>query len=151
MGLFDEHSFEAQSAGFLANQLARLMANTLAQALQPISLAPAQFATLVQLWSEEGLTQRDLVERLQVEQATMAGTLNRMERDGLITRKPHPQDSRAQAIFLTPRGRELQTPAVQAAMEVNRFALASLAPQEQEQLLALMLRVVQHVRSQRHA
>jgi DNA-binding MarR family transcriptional regulator len=137
------------SVGFLSNQLARLMSNALAQSLQPMGLAPAQFATLLQLWREDGLTQRDLVDRLHIEQATMASTLNRMERDGLIVRKPHPQDSRAQSIFLTSRGRELQAAAMLEARQVSRNALAILGPDERTQLLELMHRVVEHMKSTR--
>jgi DNA-binding MarR family transcriptional regulator len=140
------NDFQAQSAGFLANQMARLFTNALTQAIQPLGITPAQFVTLLELWRGDGLTQRDLVERLNIEQATMAGTLNRMERDGLITREPHPNDSRAQSIFLTERGRELQGPAQQVATEVNRMALATLTPDEQEELLALMHRVLERLR-----
>ena len=137
------------SVGFLSNQLARLMSNALAQSLQPIGLAPAQFATLLQLWREDGLTQRDLVDRLHVEQATIASTLNRMERDGLIIRKPHLKDSRAQYILLTSRGRELQAPAMREARQVSQSALAILEGEERAQLLDLMHRVVEHMKSVR--
>lgn len=141
--------FQDRSAGFLANQMARLMTNALALALQPLGLAPAQFATLLALWHEDGLSQRALVEHMKIEQSTMANTLNRMERDGLIRRKTHPQDSRVQSIFLTERGRELKEPALQAATGINRVALSVLAPKERQQLLELMRRVVEHQQSRR--
>jgi DNA-binding MarR family transcriptional regulator len=148
MGIL-ENDWQARSLGFLTNQIARFLTNSLAQALQPLGLAPAQFATLLQLWREEGLTQRDLVARLQIEQATMASTLDRMERDGLIRRQPHPQDGRVQSIILTPRSRKLQAAAQRAATEVNQNALSVLNSQEQEQLLTLNSRVLQHLRSRR--
>ena len=40
-----------------------------------------------------------------MEQATIANTLARMERDGLIERRVHPRDKRAQQIFLTDKAR----------------------------------------------
>ena len=46
-----------------------------------------QFAVLLELWAGDGLTQKELVERLDVEQATMANTLARMVRDGLVERR----------------------------------------------------------------
>ena len=70
-----------RSAGFLANHMARLFANGLQQRIRPLGLAPAQFMTLLALWDEDGLTQRELVQRLNVEQATMANTLIRMPAD----------------------------------------------------------------------
>ncbi|MBZ4022803.1 MarR family transcriptional regulator [Rhodobacter sp. TJ_12] len=130
------------SAGFLANLMARLFENRLAAAIRPLGLAPAQFMTLLELWAEEGLTQAELVARLAVEQATMAGTLARMERDGLIERRPHPNDRRAQTLHLTERARALQGPATEAAQAVNARALAGLDPAEQAHFLDLMRGVI---------
>ena len=100
-----------QSAGYLINHLARIFAQALAREIKPLGLAPGQFMVLLELWREDGLTQRDLVGRLDVEQATLANTLSRMERDGLVRRVPHPTDGRAQVIRLTERARRLEGPA----------------------------------------
>ncbi len=45
----------------------------------------------------------------------MANTLTRMERDGLVERRPHPSDKRAQLLFLTERAKGLQEAAEAAA------------------------------------
>jgi DNA-binding MarR family transcriptional regulator len=131
-----------QSAGFLANHMARLFARGLAERIRPLGLAPAQFMTLLALWEEDGLTQGDLFRRLDVEQATMANTLTRMERDGLIERRPHPEDGRAQVVRLTAKGRSLREPATDAAGTVNASALAGLSDKEEAQFLDLMRRVI---------
>lgn len=65
-----------------------------------------------------------------------------MERDGLIVRKPHPDDKRAQSIWLTDKAKALETPAKEAAIGVNRKALASLSPQEQDQFIQMMSRII---------
>lgn len=133
---------KARSAGFLANHMARLFAKGLQQSIRPLGLAPAQFMTLLELWGEDGLTQRQLVERLDVEQATMANTLTRMERDGLIERRPHPGDGRSHSIHLTPKAIALRQPATDAARGVNAVALGGLSEAERLAFLDLTLRVV---------
>ncbi|MGX9351567.1 MarR family winged helix-turn-helix transcriptional regulator [Shimia sp. W99] len=130
------------SAGFLANHMARLFAAGLARRIQPLGLAPAQFMVLLVLWDGDGLTQRDLVERLDVEQATMANTLARMERDGLITRQPSPTDKRARIVRLTDKARALEGDAKAAAQAQNNAALSGLSAAEADQLVDLMRRVV---------
>lgn len=135
-------SFKTSSAGYLANHVARLFARELAEAVRPLGLAPAQFMVLLELWREEGLTQKDLVGRLDVEQATMAATLARMERDGLIERRPDQADARARRIQLTVRARALQEPALAAAKSVNERALAGFSEAECEVLLSGLRRVV---------
>ena len=133
---------KSQSAGFLANQMARLFARSLQTRIAPLGLAPAQFMTLLALWEADGLTQKQLVERLDVEQATMANTLARMERDGLIVRRTHAADARAQCIYLTPRAIGMRDDATQAASMVNAIAMKGLSPQEAQQFLKLMTRVI---------
>lgn len=137
---------KARSPGYLANHMARLFAQGLAEAIRPLGLAPAQFMTLLELWDEDGLTQADLVARLDVEQATMAGTLGRMVRDGLVTRRPHPSDRRAQCIHLTERARALRAPATAAAASVNAQAMAGLAPAKAAEFVELLHRIIGNLR-----
>ena len=131
-----------QSAGYLANHLARLFVQGLHRRIKPLGIVPGQFPVLLELWDEDGLTQKVLVERLDVEQATMANTLTRMERDGLIRRTRHPEDRRAQQVWLTDRAKALHAPAIRAAMDQNQAALAGLSDQERETFIRLMRRVM---------
>jgi DNA-binding MarR family transcriptional regulator len=130
------------SAGYLANHMARLFALGLQERIKPLGLAPGQFMVLIELWREDGLSQRDLVERLDVEQATIANTLARMERDGLISRAPHQGDARIKLIRLTPKARRIEAEAVAAARAQNQAALGDLTPAEREQFLDMMRRVI---------
>lgn len=133
---------KSASAGYLANLMARLFAHRLSEAIRPLGLAPAQFMTLLELWAEDGLTQADLVARLAVEQATMAGTIARMERDGLLLRRPHPSDRRAQTLHLTAHAQALRGPASAAAAGVNRRALAALSAAERADFLHLTGKII---------
>lgn len=131
-----------RSAGYLANQMARLFAQALREAIGPLGIEPGQFPTLLALWEEDGQTQKQLVERTDVEQATMANTLGRMERSGLIQRSRHPSDARAQIVHLTSKAAGLMDQATSGAMAVNERALASLSPSERKTFLDLMQRVI---------
>jgi DNA-binding MarR family transcriptional regulator len=130
--------------------MARLFANALADKLRPLGLAPAQFPVLLELWQHDALTQKELVERLDLEQATVGNTLNRMERDGLITRRPHPQDGRSQMICLTARARSLETEATRCATAINARALADLGDVDRKSLLELMQRVIDRLRAEQN-
>ncbi len=130
------------SAGYLTNHMARLFAQRLHEQTKPLGIAPAQFVVLLELWSEDGLTQRELVDRLAVEQATMANTLTRMERDGLITREPHPTDKRASVTRLTDKARALAGEATKAAQRVNDRALQDVDREEFEVFLKTARKVI---------
>jgi DNA-binding MarR family transcriptional regulator len=138
--------FKDQSPGYLANHMARLFAHGLNARIKPLGLAPAQFMVLLELVDNDGLTQKELVERLDVEQATMANTLARMDRRGLIRRAPHAEDARARTVHLTDKGRALHGPAIAAAKAQNDAATADLTATERAQLIALMHKVIATMR-----
>lgn len=91
----------------LINLAARLTSKAARIRLGPIGAWPGQIPLLVWLLEEEGLTQKDLVERSSIEQPTVAEHLDRMERDGLVRRERDPEDGRRFRIYLTDKAREL--------------------------------------------
>jgi DNA-binding MarR family transcriptional regulator len=135
-----------QSAGYLANHMGRLFTRALQQEVEPFGLAPAQFTTMVEIWRDPGLTQSLLVERLGVEQGTMTNTLARMERDGLIVRRPHERDGRAQSLHLTDKAMAVLEPAIKGAIRANEAALGCLTAEEREPFLIMMQRVIEALR-----
>lgn len=130
------------SAGYLINHMARLFFEELRKQIEPLGIVPGQFPALLALWQKDGQTQRELVDLLDVEQATMANTLNRMERDGLILRKEHPSDGRAKIICLTDKARAIREEAYAAASAVNDRALVGFSEEERDQFVDFMQRAI---------
>ncbi len=134
------------SAGYLVNHMARLLVEILRKRIAPLGIVPGQFPTLLVLWEKDGLTQKELLALLDIEQATLANTLTRMERDGLITRKEHPADARARTIHLTEKGRSIRDSAHLAAMQINEDVLADLSDAETQAFLDYMRRVIGRIK-----
>ncbi|MHA1549318.1 MAG: MarR family winged helix-turn-helix transcriptional regulator [Alphaproteobacteria bacterium] len=139
---------KAASAGYLANHMARLFARGLRDRIAPLGIVPGQFAILIALWEQDGQTQSTLANNLDIEQPTTARTLVRMERDGLVIRKPHPTDARSQQVWLSARARDLRDAATAAATRQNEVALADLTPAERARFVDLMGRVIATLRHQ---
>jgi DNA-binding MarR family transcriptional regulator len=123
-----------ESATQLATQFARSVTRALQSRAVRLGFSPGQFPVLLELWEEEGLTQRQLLDRVDVEQATMANTLARMERDGLIERRVHPRDKRAQQIFLTEKARAMREEALAMAREAEDAVFSGFRRFEKELL-----------------
>ncbi len=68
------------------------------------TIKPAYLGVLLALWNEDGLKANELGKRAGLEPSTMTGLLDRMERDGVLKRKPDPNDRRANRIHLTKEG-----------------------------------------------
>ncbi|MEQ1770594.1 MAG: MarR family transcriptional regulator [Devosia sp.] len=129
-----------QSAGYLTNWTARLFARALERRLVDgggSGSMPVFFA----LTSEGEMNQSALARWAGVEQPTMANTLNRMERDGLIVRAPDPADGRSARVSLTRLGRQRASEALTVAQEVNALGLSALKPAEREHYLDMVKRI----------
>jgi len=118
----------------VASQLARRLANQLREALEPFGLHPAQFTALSEIAAREGLTQAELVTRLDLEQPGVARTLSGLEADGWIE-KASIGKGRAQGLYLSDKARTVLPQAAQAAAEADRLALQSLSKTEAAHLL----------------
>lgn len=134
--------FKTESAGYLMNHIARQFAILLGEGLKPLGISPAQFPILLELWQKDGLSQQELVERADLKQATIANTLARMERDGLITREPNPDDARSRLIMLTEQARALQQQSTEIAKALNQTALSDLSADEQKLFLEMAAKIV---------
>ncbi len=124
------------SLGYQVAHLARLLGRELRTRLEPFGVGAAQFVVLVELYHQDGLTQTELRARARVEQPTMANTLDRMERDGLITRRPDPNDRRRSLVVLTSQAHDLRPHVTEAVEAGNAAALQGLDPARIDQFMA---------------
>jgi DNA-binding MarR family transcriptional regulator len=69
-----------------------------------------------------------------------------MERDGLVERRPHPSDKRAQLIFLTRKATAMQTEAVRAAMAADQDLFRGFRTFERELLLEYIRRILDNAK-----
>jgi len=130
-----------ESLGYLVNRAARVMAQQLADELRPAGVGIGQWAVLMFLWSRDAMSQAELARVVAIEPPTMVRTLDRMVRDGLVERRPDPNDGRISRIFLTNRGRALRDELVPRAKAVNERTLARLRADERATLLRLLTKI----------
>ncbi len=129
------------SLGYLLGLVTRTYDLRFQASLAGLGVAPGQFPALVMLFEKDGLTQADLCRRIGVEQPTMANTLARMERDGLIVRTPDAADKRRALVRLTPKSRSIQADVMAAARGIATQAIDGLSPADQEKLFSLLVRL----------
>lgn len=134
------------SLGYQIGLLGRLYDRRLQEKLKDFGVAPGQFAPLVMLFEQDGLTQAELCRRINVEQPTMANTLQRMERDGLIRRKSDTADKRRSLVHLTPRAREMQAQIMEGARAVSNQTVKSLSASDQDDMFRLVARMVENLK-----
>ena len=134
-----------ESLGYQVNHLARLLAAGLRERIEPHGVVPGQFAQMLALLERDGVSQSELCRQVQIDQSTMAHTLKRMERDGLISRSPDAADQRRVVIHLTPRARKLAPTLVGAAREVNAAAAAGVSRADLETCMRVLAAAIDNL------
>src|ERR1700730_2911783 len=80
---------------------ARAWRTKLDQRLRPLGLSQGKWRTLIHLsQGGDNLTQKEIAERMGIEEPTLAGLLNRLQDDGWIERRESPSDRRCKTIHL---------------------------------------------------
>jgi MarR family transcriptional regulator, transcriptional regulator for hemolysin len=85
----------------------RLLRNYIDHRAKGRGTTRAQWIVLFRLRQQEGLSQVDLAEVLELQPISLVRLLDRLVEHGLLERRPDPRDRRANKLFLTPGGREL--------------------------------------------
>ncbi len=106
--------------------------------LAPYGITPGQYAVLRCLWDEDGLTARQIADRLFLDGSTVTGMLDRMEHKDLIVRHVDPRDRRALKVVLTERGASLKEDLCQAIVVANEKALKQFDHEEADVLKQLL-------------
>lgn len=126
----------AHVIGFLLKSLHHTLRQRIEEALRKkgIELSFAHFAALFGIESEPGITGAKLARRAMVSPQTMNSALRRLESDGRIERRPHPDSRRADSWTLTGEGLELLN---QARAVGNAIFERMLAPLDRAETAAL--------------
>ena len=107
--------------------------------LRPYGLTFARYEALVLLaFSRRGaLPLRVIGERLMVHPTSVTNTVDRLERDGLVLRRPNPRDGRGTLAEITPSGRDVVTRSTDDLMAA-RFGMAGYGPVDLAEIFTLL-------------
>ncbi len=118
---------DAMTAATSITRAHQILSGRIDAALAPVGLNVSRFEVLALLsFTKEGeLPLGKVGDRLQVHPASVTNTVNRLEADGLVARKPHPTDRRTTLAVLTRDGRRRVEQAAVALAEIE-FGVAGL-------------------------
>ena len=128
---------------FLAFRFYQLCLGIMAEVLAPDGLKATEYGALTVLDAEPGLDQQSLAARLGIDKVSAGQLVDRLERDGLVSRSLHPTDRRARVLTLTPEGLALRRRIQPAALAAQDRILAPLRAQDRHLLIDLLTQIVE--------
>jgi DNA-binding MarR family transcriptional regulator len=137
----DEVLPTSRSVGYLVRQTHRAFTRALQARIAPHGVSIGMWYFLRVLWQEDGISQRELSQRVGMMEPTTASALNNMERKGFVRRLRNRTDRRVVNVFLTERGRALRRELLPLAAAVNEVALRGVSAEDVGKLRAVLAKL----------
>ena len=130
----------------LIKKAARLIEKKANIILKPHDITHGYTYFLMELFKRDGQTQTALQNAVGgIEHPTVVRTLDRMQRDGLIERRPSSTDRRAFLIYLTDKGRATEKDVLDSAQALNQIILTNFSKEEQAQFQSYLRRLIDNL------
>lgn len=113
-----------------------------------LGITPDQFTVMRTLLEAGGITQSELTGQMSSDPNTVASLLERMEKSGLLERRPHEKDRRAHRLYLKAEGRRKYHKAREIAIALQTELLSVLNEDRREEFLEHLALVAEACRNQ---
>lgn len=117
-----------ESPGYLVRDTNIAVGKALRRRLSHYGMTLGQYYFMRALWIEEGLSQRELSQRVGTTEPTTASVLRLLEKNGLVRRVRNRKDRRTINIFPTQKGRNLKNELLRMAIGINEIATDGFSP-----------------------
>jgi MarR family transcriptional regulator for hemolysin len=127
--------YDLESIGFVLYRTAMAFRKALDLELRrKTGVTFGQWKILTMLSREDGLTQKEIADRCEVEGPTLIPIIDKMEKEGLVTRKVDREDRRINRIFLTTKADAIWNSLVDCSMQVRKSSQRDI-PEEQVKIM----------------
>src|SRR5205807_9571598 len=126
-----------RSLAFTLVRAAHRVRECVERSLEPLGIRGPHLFILTVMHTEGPMSQAALTKRLWIDRTTMVHIIDDLERLGLVERARDPNDRRANAVRVSPRGEATLAQARPFAHAGEAEFLSALSREEQEQLRSL--------------
>ena len=129
--------------GYNARRAALAVIDVFLQRMAPYKLRPVDFSVASLILHNPGITSRQLCSTLGILPPNLVGMINTLEKRGLIDKRAHPSDGRANGLHASAEGIALLRQAEVAALALEDEVASNLTASERKTLSRLLKKVYQ--------
>tara|TARA_B100000676_G_C17483027_1_gene534374 strand:+ start:120 stop:563 length:444 start_codon:yes stop_codon:yes gene_type:complete len=133
------------TVGFLIWDANRTMNREFSNRIAQHGMSLGLWPFLRALWERDGLSQRELSEKVRMKGPTTVAALNKLEERGLVRREENKKDARKINVYLTPAGRKVYRKVIPEVEAVNRQCLEMLTESDQAEFKDMIKRIRNNV------
>lgn len=94
--------------GYWIRKVFRIMSVVYDRELAKYDLTSSQISVLCNLWNKDGITQKEIQEKLNLRPASVTGLVDALCDKNFITRNQDAEDARVKRLYLTDKGRNVE-------------------------------------------
>jgi DNA-binding MarR family transcriptional regulator len=136
---------------FLLHDVARLLRVDADKRARVNGMTRAQWAILIWLERQPGISQKELSEILEVEPISVARLIDRLAGRGMVERRPDPRDRRIWRLHLLPPAHELLLDIEEQRTAMTRILTAGISEESLERVTDTLLRMKATLTQDSHA
>lgn len=141
------YDFE-NSMGFVVNMTAKAFQKSFDIELRKnAGVSLSQWRVVGALVIQPGLTQKEIADKVGIEGATLVPIIDKMEKEGLLKRKPDSSDRRVNRIYLTQKADSLWESMVECALKIRKSSTKNISENDIQTTLETLRKISQNLAS----
>ena len=128
-----------RNLGFLLGDVARLTRTAFDRRVASLELTRSQWWVLTYVFRDQGLTQSELADNLEIGKVALGNLIDRLEAKGWVERRPDPNDRRINRVYLTEKAAPIMEDMRAPAQDLYDMIVSGLSKSQRETLVDLLL------------
>ena len=134
-----------QSVGKYISIIHRTGSSFLSKEFSKFNIGSGQYMYLIHLYKNDGLSQEELTEILNIDKGTTAKSIKKLETEGFVMRVKDKNDKRINRVYLTPKALEMKDEFLSSINAWENTLTSNLSYAEKEQALTLLKKITYNI------
>ena len=107
-----------------------------------LGLTPLQWKVIMTLKFINGISQKELADKIYIDASTLVPVIDKMGNGGLIERRPDPKDRRKNLIFLTKKSESTVDSIIEIIIKIRKEIYKGISEKEQVKTQAILRKII---------
>ncbi|GAB6138912.1 MarR family winged helix-turn-helix transcriptional regulator [Halanaerobaculum tunisiense] len=130
---------------FLTNKTSKKLADAFNKRLECWDITRVQWIALYYLGKYKDLSQKELGELMNIKGSSVAGLINRLEKQGYVEKRRNPQDKRKFNLHLTNKGQEIREKTLPEGNRMSQICSEGISENEIEVFKKVLNKMIKNI------
>jgi len=126
----------------MADNSSKVICDAFSERVMKLGVTRVQWIALYYLGKEEFISQKELAEKMNIKESSVARLLDRMERDGLVERVKNENDKRVTNLSLTDKGKQYRIKLLPEGEKFEKLLYKNISEEEMKIFTTVLTKMV---------